>query len=152
MGYARASRPRLSADTPVHPEGAWYELLSISLEIPVELFCTKLMFLSNFSLHFFEIDASTKLVFGVFFLMQSILLFGGEVKQSQISMCIFFIWVFLGLDFPLWHSVCAFHPADPAGALTCSPPFMSHSTFVTTQIEQHDLELFNAACTFCKIK
>jgi hypothetical protein len=29
---------------------------------------------------------------------------------------------------------------------------MSHSTFVTTQIEQHDLELFKAACTFCKKK
>lgn len=66
-------------------------------------------------------------------------------------MCIFFIGVFLGLDFPSWHSVCVFRTADSAGALTCSP-FMSHSTFVTTQIEQHDLELFNAACTFCKKK
>lgn len=53
-------------------ERAWYELFNIPLEIPVEIFCTKLTFLSNFSLHLFEIDASTKLDF----LMQSILLYG----------------------------------------------------------------------------
>lgn len=111
------------------------------------------MFLSNFSLPFFEIDASTKLFF-FFFNAKYITFLGGrgEMKQSQISMCIFFIRVFLGLDFPLWHSVCVFHPADAAGALTCSSHFTSHSVFVTTQIEQHDLELFNAACTFCKKK
>jgi len=44
------------------------------------------MFLSNFSLHFFEIDASTRLDF----LTQDVLLFG-EKKKSQISICFLFI-------------------------------------------------------------
>ena len=70
--------PRLLSHVSVstHPsalERAWYELFDIPLEIPVEILCTTLMFLSNFSLHFFEMDASTKLDF----LMPSILLLGG---------------------------------------------------------------------------
>lgn len=57
------------------------------------------MFLSNFSLHFFEIDASTKLVFVFVFNAKYLTFFGGEMKQSQISMCIFFKF-FLALTFP----------------------------------------------------
>lgn len=121
-------RPLSHVSVWTHPsalERAWYELSSIPLEIPVEIFCTKVMFLSNFSLHFFEIDASTKLDF----LMQSILLWGWGIKQSQISTCSFFIWVSLGLEFPLWHSVYVLQTADSAGALICSPSFYESFNF-----------------------
>lgn len=81
------------------------------------------------------------------------LTFGGVgIKQSQISIRIFFIWVFLGLEFPLWHPVSVLPTADAAVHWYVRPPFMSRSPFVITQIEQHDLELFKAACTFCKKK
>lgn len=53
------------ASVQTHPSTREEHGMSCSVfhwKIPVELFCTKLMFLSNFSLHFFETDASTKLV------------------------------------------------------------------------------------------
>lgn len=52
-----SAMPRLLSHVSVqtHPsvlERAWYELLSIPLEMPVEIFCTKLMFLIKFQFTF----------------------------------------------------------------------------------------------------
>lgn len=109
---------------------------------------TKLMFLSNFSLHFIEIDASTKLDF---FLMQRILLRGvGGVGINRSN----FNLLFLPLSFPWpWISLVTFYvlqTADSAAASIRFSSFYESFNFVITQIEQHDLELFKAACTFVK--
>lgn len=109
-----------------------------------------LMFLLDFSLHFFKVNASTKLDF---LNAQYLTLVGGwgEKEYNQMPTCIFFIWVFLALDFPCdplcmccRRLVLRLHPYAPLPF-----PFMSRSTFVISQLEQHDLELFKAACTFC---
>lgn len=84
------------------------------------------------------------------FLNAQYLTLGEEKEYSQIPICIFFIWVFLALDFPCDLCMCCRRLPGPAAASICTPsPFMSRSTFVTSQLEQHDLELFKAACTFC---
>lgn len=106
------------------------------------------MFLSTFNLHFFEIDASTKLDF----LMQSILLWGvGNKTKSTFNLH----FLHLSFSWP-WISLVTFCIRATNCRLQVHwyvlPPFMSHSIFVITQIEQHDLELFKAACTFCKKK
>lgn len=54
------------------------------------------MFLLDLNLYFLEVNASTKLGF---FNAQYLTL-GEEKEYSQIPICIFFIWVFLALDFP----------------------------------------------------
>lgn len=85
----------------------------------------------------------------IFFNAQD-LTFGGRKRiQSNSNLHILHLG-FLGLGSPLVTlCVCA------AGAWPCScinnalPPFMSRSTFVISQVEQHDPELFKAACIFC---
>lgn len=141
------SSPCLCADTPSTLERAQYELSNIPLEIPVEIFCTKLMFLSSFILHFFEIDASTKLDF----LTQSILLFWGKNKTKSNFNLHFLHWSLSRSWISLWHSVCVLWTADSAGALMC-PPSDESFNFCAYTVEQHGLELFKAACTFCKKK
>lgn len=83
------------------------------------------------------------------FLMHNILLWGKEKEYSQIPMCIFLIWIFLALDFPCDCMCMCCRRLVLQLHRYAVPPFMSHSTFVTSQLEQHDLELFKAACTFC---
>lgn len=75
----------------------------------------------------------------------------GEKEYNQMPTCIFFIWVFLALDFPREPSVYVLQAPGPTAASICPLPLplMSRSTFVISQLEQHDLELFKAACTFC---
>lgn len=68
------------------------------------------MFLLDFSLYFFKVNASTKLGF---FNAQYLTL-GEEKEYSQIPICIFFLWVFLALDLPCDLCVCA------AGTWSCS--------------------------------
>lgn len=85
----------------------------------------------------------------IFFNAQDLTL--GEEKRIQSNSNLHILHLgFLGLGSPLVTlCVCA------AGAWPCScinnalPPFMSRSTFVISQLEQHDLELFKAACIFC---
>lgn len=110
-----------------------------------------LMFLLDFSLHFFKVNASTKLDF----FKCTISYFGGGMGRKRIqpnaNLHILHLG-FLGLGFPLWPSVYVLQAPGPAAASICHPPpfpFMSRSTFVISQLEQHDLELFKAACTFC---
>lgn len=77
----------------------------------------------------------------------------GETKEySPIPICIFFIWVFLALDPPppLWPSVYVLQAPGPAAAsVMLSLLLWVVPTFVISQLEQHDLELFKAACIFC---
>lgn len=87
---------------------AWYELFNIALEIPVHLLCTKLMFLLDFSLHFFKVNASTKFDF---FLNAQYLTLWGRVGRKRIqpnaNLHILHLG-FLGLGFPSWTlRVCA---------------------------------------------
>lgn len=94
------SQPHPSVDS-CALERAWCELFNIALKIPVQILCTKLMFLLDFSLHFFKVNASTKLGLFIYFLNAQYLNLGEEEKEySQIPICIFSIWVFLALDFP----------------------------------------------------
>lgn len=104
---------------------AWCELFSILLEIPVEIFCTKLMFLLNFSSCFFEVNASTKLDF----LTQTILLFLGDNKtKSNFNLHLLHL-TFLGLEFFLWPSVNVQWTAHSAGASISSPFFYESLNF-----------------------
>lgn len=72
------------------------------------------MFLLDFSLYFFKVNASTKLDF--FFFNAQDLTLGEEKEYSQIPICISFIWVFLALDPPLWPSVYVLQAPGPAAA------------------------------------
>lgn len=110
-----------------------------------------LMFLLDFSLHFFKVNASTKLDF---LNAQYLTLGGGDGEKKNTTKCQLAYSSF-GFSWP-WISlvtlcVCA-AGAWPCGCINMPPlpfPFMSRSTFVISQLEQHDLELFKAACTFC---
>lgn len=114
------SRPHLRVDAPICPRREHDVGCSV---IPVEIFRSKGMLLLNFSSHFFEVNASTTLDLFIYFFNAQRLTFGGENK-SQISICVFFIWVFLVT------SVCALQAVLSAGASSVLPPFTSHSIFV----------------------
>lgn len=104
-------------------------------------------FLSNFSLHFFEIDASTKLDF---FNAKYLTFLGGRGNKVKFQFAFPSSEFFLALNFPCDILYVCYKLQTLQVHRYVLSPFMSHSTFVITQTEQHDLQLFKAACAFCK--
>lgn len=84
------------------------------------------------------------------FLMHNILLWGKKkntVKFQFAYSSFGFSWPWISLVIDLL-CMCCRHLVLQLHRYAL-PPFLSRSTFVIPQVEQHALELFKAACTFC---